>query len=432
MTIPQPKKIFYLEDIAELQNGGAWKENEYADTGVCVVRVTDCQSGTIDLRSCKHLPITSFNKYSKHKLLSNDLVIATVGSHPTQPGSVVGRTSVVPQKASGALLNQNAVRVRAKNDILDQRFLNLFSKTEQFRNYIISHARGAANQVRMSLELLRKMPIGLPPLPTQRRIASILSAYDDLIENNTRRIAILEEMARRLYREWFVNFRFPGYETARFVETELGLVPEGWELKTVTELFEIIGGGTPSKSEASYWDGGNINWYSPSDLTRGKTIFANKSSEKITNLGLQKSSARLFPAYSVMLTSRATIGVIAINTTEACTNQGFITCLPNKRFPLWLLFHWLKENVELFISLGTGATFKEITKGTFKTIPLVLPQEIIIEEFSMLAEPMMKNILTLENQNSNLRAQRDLLLPKLISGELDVSEAEDFFEEDVV
>lgn len=286
--------------------------------------------------------------------------------------------------------------------------------------HLRSISTGAATKF-LTLTILREIEIACPPIGVQRHIASILSAYDDLIENNTRRIAILEEMARRLYEEWFVHFRFPGCEQVRMVESDLGLIPEGWEVATVDDTFDLLGGGTPSRVVPEYWEGGTINWYSPTDLTRAGSAFMDCSGERITALGLAKSSARLFPPYSVMMTSRATLGVIAVNTTEACTNQGFITCLPNAKFPLWMLYQWLKANVETFISLGTGATFKEITKGVFRTIKLAIPPENISSDYQTLAEPMMGLILRLQRKNTNLRAQRDLLLPKLISGEINVS-----------
>lgn len=274
---------------------------------------------------------------------------------------------------------------------------------------------------RLQTDRLTGMAVRLPAPTLQRRIASILSAYDDLIENNTRRIAILKEMARRIYEEWFVRFRFPGHEDVRLVESELGLVPKGWPVATVAGVMETLGGGTPSKAEPNYWTDGTINWYSPTDLTGAKTVFMEQSASKITSLGLAKSSAKLFPPRSVMMTSRATLGVIAVNTTDACTNQGFITCIPSARFPLWLLFHWLKANAGMLEGLATGATFKEITKGVFRKIPVVVPPMEVVMAFERLAEPMMGLVLRLERKNSNLRTTRDLLLPKLISGELDVS-----------
>jgi type I restriction enzyme S subunit len=146
-----------------------------------------------------------------------------------------------------------------------------------------------------------------------------------------------------------------------------------------------------------------------------------ESATKITELGLAKSSAKLFPPNSVMMTSRATLGVIAVNTTAACTNQGFIVCIPSVRMPRWLLFHWLKANASVFEGLATGATFKEITKGVFRKVKLTVPPSAIAAAFETLVGPMMDLVLRLERKNRNLRTTRDLLLPKLISGELDVS-----------
>lgn len=268
--------------------------------------------------------------------------------------------------------------------------------------------------------ILRNIPIYLPPLPIQRRIAGILAAYDELIENNQRRIGVLEEMARRLYREWFVHFRFPGHETVKMIESELGQIPAGWEVKKVGDAFDICGGGTPSRAKDEYWNNGMLQWYSPRDLTNSNTMFMDDSADHITELGLAKSSAKMFPARSVMLTSRATIGAIAINTKEACTNQGFITCIPNERVPLYFLYHWLVENVPVFHLMASGATFKEISRGVFKTIELIIPPEKIVKCFEKTVMPISEQILILQRQIQNLRQTRDLLLPRLMSGRLEV------------
>lgn len=279
-----------------------------------------------------------------------------------------------------------------------------------------------ATQDNLSVETLLSFKIPTPPIETQQKISKIISAFDDLKQNNTRRIAILEQMARMIYQEWFVNFRFPGHEQAKFVESPLGRIPEGWQIKTVGESFEILGGGTPSKEVPEYWQDGNINWYTPSDLTSAGTMFMEESGNKISELGLKKSSARMFPPYSVMMTSRATLGVVSINTTPACTNQGFITCIPNREVPLVCLYFWLKENTRTFINMASGATFKEISKSVFRTIEMVIPPRQVSEKYSQLVEPLTRQLLNLQKRNKTLKQTRDLLLPKLISGQLDVSE----------
>ena len=280
-----------LEEVAEFTNGGPWSQSEYTDGGVRVARVTNFVNESIDLSDCKYLSHDSFAKYRQHELHEGDLVVATVGSHPSQPTSAVGRPVRVPRSASGCLLNQNAVCIRPKrNDELNQRFLFFYAKTDHFRQYILANARGAANQARMSIERLRQMPLSMPTLPTQRKIASILSAYDDLIENNTRRIAILEEMAQAIYREWFVNFRFPGHENVKLVDSALGKIPGEWRVVKLREMYPTSSGGTPSRKNDQYYDDGTINWVKTKEL---KDRFVWDTEEKITDLGLKNSSAKM-------------------------------------------------------------------------------------------------------------------------------------------
>ena len=204
------------------------------------------------------------------------------------------------------------------------------------------------------------------------------------------------------------------------MESPLGEIPEGWEVKTVEDSFVISGGGTPSRKEEVFWGGGTIQWYSPSDLTGAGTMFMDDSRDHITELGLAQSSARMFPARSVLLTSRATIGAIAINTHPACTNQGFITCLPNGRVPLYFLFHWLVDNVPTFQRMASGSTFREISRGVFKTIEFLHPPVALVSHFEATAEPIAEEMLALQRQIRNLRRTRDLLLPRLLSGQIDV------------
>jgi type I restriction enzyme S subunit len=301
----------------------------------------------------------------------------------------------------------------------DVRFVKYFIDTLKLKMQDVS--RGTT-QDNLSVDKLLTFDFRVPPLSVQRRIAGILSAYDELIENNQRRIRILEEMARALYREWFVNFRFPGHEKVKLVPSPLGNIPQGWEVKPVSDSFQVIGGGTPSREELDFWNDGKIQWFTPRDLTGAEAMFMDDSSDHITPLGLQKSSARMFPPYSVMLTSRATIGAIAINTNEASTNQGFITCVPNENVPIYFLYHWLSENVPQFRRLASGSTFKEISRGVFKTISFLHPCQLLLSRFELQAETIAGQILILQRQIKNLRRTRDLLLPRLLSGQLNLEE----------
>jgi type I restriction enzyme S subunit len=304
---------------------------------------------------------------------------------------------------------------RGKKGISDTDFVYYLCKSNLVRDTAVNSMSGASGRQRADIKAVKKLDLLLPSLEAQQRIASILAAYDDLIEANNQRIKILEETASQMYKEWFVRLRFPGYKQTKF---EKG-IPLEWEVKKVKDAFEILGGGTPSTEKEEYWNG-NINWFTPTDITGSSGIFLSEAENKITEKGLNKSSAKLFPPYSIMMTSRATIGAVGINTTAACTNQGFITCLPNKKLPFTFLYYWISSNKEIFETLASGSTFLEITKGTFKKIDILLPPVPVMQKYHETVEPLFKQIEIVQEQNVQLCQIRDRLLPRLISGKLKV------------
>jgi type I restriction enzyme S subunit len=301
-----------------------------------------------------------------------------------------------------------------KEELIDREFLYYYLILISSNFHDLSY--GAAIQ-NINTDILKNIRIKLPPLQIQHRIAEVLGRYDALIAIHERQIRNLEAAARTLYREWFVRGRCP---LARY-EAD-GESPIGWERLKVEDCFEILGGGTPSSNEPAYWEDGDVNWYTPTDVTAAKGIFLKESSEKISEAGYKKSSARLFPAYSVMMTSRATIGATAINTEPATTNQGFITCLPNERFSFAFIYYWVLTNKPIFEMLASGATFLEITKGTFKDIELIVPTEDVLRAFDKVVLPFFYKIENLQSQISALRRTRDKLLPRLIRGQIPLME----------
>jgi len=405
-----------LGDLLQIKHGFAFLGEHFSNTGTHVVLTPGnfLEEGgfkeKIEKAKWYGGPIPC-----DYVLNEGDLIVAMT----EQAEGLLGSSAIIPR--SGVYLHNQRlglVQIRDRTQA-DQRFIYYLFNTKPVRQQIRGSASGT--KIRHTApSRISDVKVCVPPLHLQQRIASILSAYDELIENSQRRIKILEEMARALYREWFVHFRFPGHEKCPRVASPLGDIPKGWEVKTVADVFEISGGGTPSRTEEAFWNDGTIQWFAPSDLTAAGTMFMDDSPEHITELGLAKSSARLFPAFSIMMTSRATIGVIAINTQEACTNQGFITCLPNERVPLYFLFHWLTENVPTFQRMASGATFKEISRGVFKTIEFLQPSTELVRSFESKVEPMANQMLALQRQIQNLRRTRDLLLPRLLSGQIDV------------
>ena len=293
----------------------------------------------------------------------------------------------------------------------------LFYALLETREKLKVQAQGAAQQ-NLNAGQIKAFKIPYPTLDIQKKIASILSTYDDLIENNNRRIAILEEMAQKLYREWFVKFRFPGHEEVKMVESELGLIPEGWEVVTLSELYKTSSGGTPSRKKLEYYDEGTIPWVKTKEL---KDSFVIDSEEKITELGLQGSSAKLFPKYSVLMAMYgATIGQLGIISQEASSNQACCAIISkDEEFSPWYAYLYLYSNRDHIIGQRMGAAQQNISQQIIKNLFILKPTFDTMKKFNQIViTPLFLQIENLQKKNLNLKKQRDLLLPKLISGKI--------------
>ncbi len=409
-------EIVPLGTLADFRNGINYTKNNFG-VGVKVINVKDFQDYSI-ARYDELDEINPKGVIRADSLLQNDdiLFVRSNGNR-----RLIGRSLYIAKLGEQITHSAFTIRARFHSSAALPRFYAYLFRSSLIRNALSSYGSGT-NISNLNQRILESLQVSLPPFQVQRKIAAILSTYDDLIENNIRRIKILEEMARLIYREWFVNFRFPGHEKVKMVNSRLDGVPEGWEVKPIGQVIETLGGGTPSTKKEDYWDNGDVIWFSPSDLTANRAMFITDSSKKISQLGLQRSSAHLFSPYCVMMTSRATIGVIAINTKEACTNQGFIVCIPNEQLSTYQIYFWIEQNLETIDNIASGATYKEIGRGEFRELLIALPDSKTRERFGDIVYPIGKQIESLLSKNANLRRTRDLLLPKLISGEVDVED----------
>ena len=369
------------------------------------------KSSGLDLSNVEYISEVDYEKhFGKTKKavttpVKGDVLFGIIGS--------LGTPYTVKDKDRFGLSSSVAILRPSKGLCSD--YLYHFMTSSAFQSAVHAIKSGVA-QGFLSLEMVKNLPLVTHEISVQKKIAAILSAYDELIDNNQRRIVLLEKMAEEIYREWFVRLRFPGHDKVKFVKG----VPEGWRLVKLENAFRYTGGGTPTKEVGRYWDAGDVNWFTPSDITGAEGIFLDRSGEQCTDEGFNNSSAKMFPAYSVMLTSRATIGAVGINLTTACTNQGFITCIPNVQYPLPYLYHWIKLAKPHFELLSGGATFSELTKGTFKRIEILTPPEPLTTEFARIELPLFKAIENFLQVNRKLTETRDNLLPRLISGKLSV------------
>ena len=258
---------------------------------------------------------------------------------------------------------------------------------------------------------LLEVEIPLPPLPTQRKIATVLSTYDDLIENNTRRIKILEDMAQTLYQEWFVHFRFPGHENVPMVESPLGPIPRGWDVKQLGEVCHVLMGQSP-KSEFYNETGEGLPFH------QGVTDFGQRFPTDRVYCTIQK---RIAEVGDILFSVRAPVGRINVANKKIVIGRG-LSAIRSKSDAQAFVLQQLKNIFQEEDTMGSGTIFNAITKADLLGVQLLQPSRSVVSNFEETVEPISLELANLTIRNANLCQTRDLLLPKLISGEIDVSE----------
>jgi len=405
-----------LADYVELLAGFPFKSHRFTDnpSDVPLVKGENVSQGRILWDISKRWPVSGWNDLEKFHLVPGDVVVAM--DRPWIPAGL--KWSYIREGDPKALLVQRCARLRSSNGCLDQDFLRFVIGGPEFEGYVKPITTGV-NVPHISGRQILDFEFTLPPLPIQRRIAGILSAYDDLIENSQRRIKILEEMARRLYREWFVHFRFPGHEGCTFIDSPLGEIPVGWEVATLGDLYNTGSGGTPSRAHPEYYENGTIDWVKSQELLDG---FVLSTEERITEAALEKSSAKLFPSGTVLIALYgATIGKLAILSSPAATNQACCAVLPkHSAFGREFAFFALLLNRERIIGLRLGAAQQNISQVLLRNFECLKPPIELLHLFSDHTAPLLNQTLALQRQIQNLRRTRDLLLPRLLSGQMDV------------
>ena len=288
----------------------------------------------------------------------------------------------------------------------------------------------------LKTDILKNHIVRLPPLPEQRAIAHILGTLDDKIELNRCMNETLESMARAFFKSWFVDFdpvraKAEGRDTGLpkeiadlfpdgFEDSELGEIPRGWEVVPIGEIANIVGGSTPSTKELAFWKDGDHYWATPKDLSRLSTPVLLETERKITHEGLSQIGSGLLPAGTVLLSSRAPIGYLAISEVPTSINQGFIAMLPAKEVSNLFILYWAEWAHEEIVSRANGSTFLEISKANFRQILVIRPVKTIMELFESKVRPLYLQIVKNEQESLNLSSLRSSLLPKLLSGEVRV------------
>ena len=300
----------------------------------------------------------------------------------------------------------------AHPDKADVRFIKYYMEILKLRMQNVSHG---ATQDNLSVDKLLSFDFLVPPLPVQNCIAGILSAYDELIENSQRRIKILETMARALYREWFVHFRFPGHEKHPRIASTLGEIPQGWEAIAFTDIADVLSGGTPKTGTPEYWDG-DIPFFTPRDAP--DCFYVEDADKHVTELGLSKCASQLYPPDTVFITARGTVGKVALPSVPMAMNQSCYALRGKPGVSQRFLFLMTLQQVEYLKTNTGGATFDTIVVDTFRRMQIAKPPHNLIAAFTRNVDAVFEQVNALQRQVRNLRRTRDLLLPRLLSGQI--------------
>lgn len=390
-------KIYLLGNIADVQTGpfgSQLHKEDYVEFGTPMVTVEHLGNRAFTKQNLPMISDSDKKRLNKYVLNEGDIVFSRVGS--------VDRCSYVDNKHLGWMFSGRCLRIRPCN-VVYPLYLYYYFCMENTKQFIRNIAVGAT-MPSINTKLMKDLEVPLPTKEIQQKIASILSAIDDKIELNNKINENLESQAQAFFTDLFIT----------------NAKPE-WKTGTVSDLGDVVGGGTPSKKVEEYYTNDGIAWITPKDLSNDKSKFITHGETDITDLGLAKSSATLMPRGSVLFSSRAPIGYIAIADGQVSTNQGFKSIVPFDNVGTAYVYYFLKENLSAIENVASGSTFKEVSGGTMKNFPAVIPDDDTLAKFKQFCSPLLEQQRALEYENRYLASLRDALLPKLMNGKIDVS-----------
>lgn len=399
-----------LGDICYFFNGGAWSQSEFTEDGYPVLKVSNCKTNGFEVDDVSYIPFDIAHKSDNNKLYIGDVIIATVGSHPNLIESAAGRACIVTAEVAGFYLNQNAVCLRSKNhSVLDQGYLGYLAVSDPFKHYIQSRGKGAANQMRIAIGAIKEFVFDLPDINIQRKIGAILASYDDLIENNQKQLKLLEEAAQRLYKEWFEDLRFPGYETTHIVD---GL-PKGWNRGILGDIVTETGEKV-SKEKRDIFE-----YYLPIDCLPKKSLGYVTTNE----IKLAESSLVSFAPGDILFGAMRPYFHKVVVARDSGLTRSTCFVLNTLKKVFWaytVMLMFSPDTVDYASKISVGTTMPYTRWKDFKNMPILIPEESCAYKFGEIVCPIIENINGLAKQVTLLRQARDRLLPKLMNGEIEV------------
>ena len=387
-----------IDEIAMGPFGSNIKVSCFVDSGVPVLNGSNLEGFSLSEKAFRFVTkekADSLNKANAHR---GDIVITHRGT--------LGQIVFIPQDSryDRYVISQSQFRVRCNDKVLPE-YLVYYFHTPIGQHKLLSNASqvGVPALARPS-STFQQIEVELPELSIQKRVVEIITTIQKKIENNQELNDNLEQQAQSYFQELFVDNADPE-----------------WAIGTISDLGTVVGGSTPSKAKPEYYTESGIAWITPKDLSINKSKFVSHGENDITELGLKNSSAAIMPEGTVLFSSRAPIGYIAIAAGEVTTNQGFKSVVPKPEIGTPFVYFFLKNTLPVIEGMASGSTFKEVSGSTMKNVPAVIPDAETLAKFSDFCAPIFAQQRILEEQNQSLATLRDNLLPKLMSGEIDVS-----------
>jgi type I restriction enzyme, S subunit len=432
-----------LGELVEIKHGWPFKSEYFREgsTGQPVV----VSVGNFRYTGGFRFDETAIKEYcddypKEYELVPGDILL--IMTCQTAGGEILGIPARVPNDGRVYLHNQRLgkVWIRDKRKVeLD--YLYWLFLSPDFNRELVTSASGT-KILHTAPSRIEAFRFQLPPSAEQRAIAQILGSLDDKIELNRHMNETLEAMTRALFKSWFVDFdpvraKAEGRDTglskhiadlfpSSLEDSELGEIPKGWAIKRIDDIADVVGGSTPSTEDLSYWEGGTHAWVTPKDLSRLSVPVLLDSDRRITDAGLSQIGSGILPKGTVLISSRAPIGYLAIAEIPVAINQGFIAMKPLKSVSNLFLLLWARSAHEEIVSRANGSTFLEISKSNFRPILVVMPTNPVMQAFERLVRPLYERIVDSTKESATLTRIRDLLLQKLVSGELRLQNPERF------
>ena len=403
-------KSYKLGEISTIQTGpfgSQLHQSDYVESGVpCIMPTNIGRMLDFQVAGIAHISESDALKLSRHIVHEGDIVYSRRGD--------IEKCAYVSQEQDGWFCGTGCLKITINSNLAVPKFVAYYLSTDEIKSWIVGNAVGTT-MLNLNTSVLADVPLSLPSIQMQKRCVQILDSNENKIDLNNRINHNLEEQAQALYKSWFVDFE--PFKGGDFVDSELGLIPEGWRVGTLSELGDIVAGGTPSKTKPEYYTNNGIAWLTPKDLSIKCNKFTARGEIDITEDGYKNSSAKLMPRGSVLFSSRAPIGYISIAKGDICTNQGFKSVVPTYAGTAYL-YYWLCENTEAIEAQASGSTFKEASGSLMRSFPALVPEKSVIDSFEKELSPILNEQEILEEEINHAEQIRDSLVPRLMSGEL--------------